>query len=324
MNNKIVILSMVVVGMFSNIAFAGGTHAHEHKAEEKKDGHSGGHEEKGHGGEGHAHDSEGSPVGAPVDAKMATRTIKVTTKDTMRYEFSDKLNLKAGEVVKFIVTNEGKIAHEFSVGDAEEQKSHQAMMMNMPNMVHSDGNTVTVKPGETKELIWKFTEGAEVVFACNIPGHFQAGMFKKASVEGGGDKKKIKDIIAGIKFGWENGDGTPFRKNFLNFEGARYIESGGQNPGLDSLVNHHVEPEKDAFEYMNLDFSNIEIHFEGANKGFAWAIADSRFKAKAKKSGKMYDKNGYQTFLFRKIDGAWKVVHTHSSSRDFKPKKHGH
>ena len=50
------------------------------------------------------------------------------------------------------------------------------------------------------------------------------------------DKQEIIDIISGIKNGWENGDGTPFRKTFLDFKGARYIESGGQNKGLDSLV----------------------------------------------------------------------------------------
>jgi len=135
------------------------------------------------------------------------------------------------------------------------------------------------------------------------------------------DKQAIMDIISGIKFGWENGDGTPFRKTFLDFKGARYIESGGQNKGLESLVSHHVEPEKGAMEYMTLDFNNVEIHFEGKKKKFAWAIADTRFKAKLKKSGRELDKSGYQTFLFRKIDGAWKVVHSHSSGRDNKPKK---
>ncbi len=133
--------------------------------------------------------------------------------------------------------------------------------------------------------------------------------------------QKILHIIKRIKYGWENGDGTPFRKYFLDFKGARYIESGGQNPGLDSLVNHHVEPEKDAFETMNLEFNNVEVHFEN---DFVWAVADTRFKAKAKKSGKEYDKSGYQTFLFRLIGGEWKVVHTHSSSRDYRPKKKSH
>jgi len=74
-------------------------------------------------------------------------------------------------------------------------------------------------------------------------------------------------------------------------------------------------------EYMILDFNDIEVNFEGKDKSFAWAIAATRFKAKIKSSGLELDKKGYQTFLFRKIDGAWKVVHSHSSSRDSRPKK---
>lgn len=132
------------------------------------------------------------------------------------------------------------------------------------------------------------------------------------------DKKAIIKIISSIKYGWENGDGTPFRKNYLDFKGARYIEGGGQNAGLDSLVEHHVEPEKDALEYLKLNFSEIEIHFEGQDKSFAWAIADTRVKGKVNKNGHVFDKTGFQTFLFRKVNGTWNVVHTHSSSRNKK------
>ncbi len=135
------------------------------------------------------------------------------------------------------------------------------------------------------------------------------------------DDQQIKSIINEIKYGWENGDGAPFRKNFLDFEGARYIESGGQNEGLSDLVEHHVEPEKDALKFLSLDFSKIEIHYEN---DFAWAVANTRVKGEVRKTGKVFDKSGFQTFLFRKIEGDWKVVHTHSSSRDFKPKKHEH
>ncbi len=138
------------------------------------------------------------------------------------------------------------------------------------------------------------------------------------------DEQKIKSIISAIEYGWENGDGKPFRNHFLDFKGARYIEGGGQNRGLDSLVSHHVEPEKDAFEYLKLDFSKIEVHFEGADKDFAWAIADSRVQGKVKKSGRVIDKAGYQTFLFRKTADDWKLVHYHSSSRDYRPKKKAH
>ena len=129
------------------------------------------------------------------------------------------------------------------------------------------------------------------------------------------DTEAILKIIAAVEYGWENGDGKPFREHFLDFEGARYVESGGQNEGLDDLVTNHVEPEKDALEYLTLDFSNIEVHFEG---DFAWAIADTKVGGKVRSSGVEFDKKGFQTFLFRYVDGAWKVVHTHSSSRDAK------
>lgn len=135
------------------------------------------------------------------------------------------------------------------------------------------------------------------------------------------DESEIMKIIAAVKYGWENGDGKPFRQHFLNFPEARYIESGGQNEGLDDLVSHHVEPEKDSLVFLNLDFNNVEIHLEN---DFAWAIADTRVKGEVRKNGKTFDKSGFQTFLFRKVDNSWKVVHSHSSSRDYKPKKSDH
>jgi len=127
------------------------------------------------------------------------------------------------------------------------------------------------------------------------------------------DKDMIINIIQKVKLGWENGDGTPFRKHFLDFEGARYFESGGQNSGLNDLVEHHVEPEKDALTFLQLEYSNIQVHFEG---DMAWALADTEVKGKVRKSGKTFDKTGFQTFLFKKIENNWKVLHTHSSSRN--------
>ena len=142
-----------------------------------------------------------------------------------------------------------------------------------------------------------------------------AAFFLLSAFKAPQDEAPILEIIAAVEYGWENGDGAPFREHFLDFMGARYVESGGQNEGLDDLVTNHVEPEKDALEYLTLDFDNIEVHFEG---NFAWAIADTKVGGKVRSSGVVFDKKGFQTFLFRYVDGAWKVVHTHSSSRDAK------
>jgi len=126
------------------------------------------------------------------------------------------------------------------------------------------------------------------------------------------DRQALVEIIQAVESGWENGDGTPFRKHFLDFEGARYVETGGQNEGLTDLVENHVEPEGDALDDFDLVFSNVETHIEG---DFAWAIVDVELKATIVRTDRHIHKRGYETFLFRRTDGEWKVVHTHSSTR---------
>ncbi|MBV1919433.1 MAG: hypothetical protein KUG73_02025, partial [Pseudomonadales bacterium] len=165
--------SIVMLEMLPVSVQAGGSHEHDHKMS--------GHEMSKK--EMHQHDGEGSAVGKPATEADATKTIQVVTKDFMRYAFSPEPDIKAGDVVTFIITNEGQIPHEFSIGDKREQDAHRKMMQKMPDMVHEDGNTITVKPGETKKLTWNFSGtvkgSSEVVFACNVPGHFEAGMFHK-------------------------------------------------------------------------------------------------------------------------------------------------
>ena len=117
------------------------------------------------------------------------------------------------------------------------------------------------------------------------------------------DTAALLSIIHAVAKGWEQADGTPFREHFLDFEGARYIESGGQNAGLSDLVEHHVEPEGDALDSLELTFSNVETHVEG---DFAWAIATTEVKATVKSNKREIHNRGYQTFLFRQVDGEWK------------------
>ncbi|MEX0915087.1 MAG: nuclear transport factor 2 family protein [Wenzhouxiangellaceae bacterium] len=126
------------------------------------------------------------------------------------------------------------------------------------------------------------------------------------------DRQALVAIIEAIEHGWEDADGAPFRQHYLDVEGARYVESGGQNEGLTDLIEHHVEPEGDALSDFALDLNRIEIHLEG---NFAWAIADVEFTATMKQDGRQIHNRGHETFLFRRVGSDWKVVHTHSSSR---------
>jgi hypothetical protein len=129
------------------------------------------------------------------------------------------------------------------------------------------------------------------------------------------DSAALVAIIGAIEKGWEHGDGQPFREHYLDYDGARYVESGGQNTGLTDLIEHHVEPEGDALDNFELSLSDVETHIEG---DFAWAIANVEFTAFLKSEQRELHSRGYETFLFRLVDGNWKVVHTHSSSRPVK------
>lgn len=130
------------------------------------------------------------------------------------------------------------------------------------------------------------------------------------------DNAAIADIVLAIERGWETADGTPFREHFVDFDGARYIESGGQNTGLDDLIDHHVEPEGDALEGLDLTFTNLQTHVEG---DMAWAIADVEVRALVRKDQREIHNRGFETFIFKRVDGVWKVLHTHSSSRPVRP-----
>lgn len=172
---KLGLLSIALPLIVNNIAHAGGEHAHHHVKET--------HSKKAREHTGHNHTGHSSAVGVPALASTANKTIHVTMLDSMKYEFEPALHIHANEVIRFVVSNQGKIVHEFSIGDAEEQRKHAEMMRKMPDMQHKDGNTLSLKPGESGEIIWRFQGATDVVFACNVPGHFEAGMFSNIRVK---------------------------------------------------------------------------------------------------------------------------------------------
>jgi uncharacterized membrane protein len=139
----------------------------------------------------------------------------------------------------------------------------------------------------------------------NADGHHDAPVTRT-------EDAAILQIIDEIEAGWEDGSAAPFRMHFLDFEGARYFESGGGNTGLEDLIINHVEPEKTSIPDLELNVSNIDIHYEG---DFAWAVGDTTVQGTIARTDETLDRTGKQTWLFRKVDGAWRVVHTHSSSR---------
>lgn len=116
-----------------------------------------------------------NPVGEPGKAAQANRTVEVDMTDNMRFTPAE-ISVRQGETVRFVVKNSGAVKHELVLGTPEELKEHYAMMLKMPGMEHADDNMVSVAPGKTGEIVWRFTKAGKVDFACLQPGHYDAGM----------------------------------------------------------------------------------------------------------------------------------------------------
>ncbi|SLN63070.1 cupredoxin domain-containing protein [Oceanibacterium hippocampi] len=136
-------------------------------------------------------------VGHAGEAAKATRTVEIVMHDNF-YE-PEKVDVKAGETVRFTVRNNGELVHEFNIGTADMHRGHQkemmmmvehgvlepdrinheaakAMQADMGHGMHNDPNSVLLEPGKSGEVVWTFPEDAVLEFACNVPGHYEAGM----------------------------------------------------------------------------------------------------------------------------------------------------
>lgn len=121
-------------------------------------------------------------VGGPAEADAAVRTVEITALDAMTFEPAT-IEVAAGEAVTFKVTNAGETVHEFILGDAAMQRDYAEAMAHMPDgLPHDLPNAITLQPGETKELTWRFGDAGVLEYACHEPGHYEAGMRGQISV----------------------------------------------------------------------------------------------------------------------------------------------
>jgi uncharacterized cupredoxin-like copper-binding protein len=126
--------------------------------------------------------AEETPFGRAADPKRAKRTIRVEMSDAMRFSPAE-ITVKRGEAVRFVPVNNGKVMHEMVIGTMKDLKAHAEMMQKHPGMEHEEPHMAHVAPGKSGVLGWQFTKPGEFFFACLVPGHFEAGMIGKITVQ---------------------------------------------------------------------------------------------------------------------------------------------
>ena len=124
---------------------------------------------------------EQKPWGIAGDAKAVQRTIKFTMTDDMRFS-PDRIAVRQGDTIRFVLANHGKQMHEFVLGTKADLDEHAVLMRKFPNMEHDEPYMAHVQAGKTAAVIWTFNRPGEFDFACLIAGHYDAGMVGKVTV----------------------------------------------------------------------------------------------------------------------------------------------
>ena len=143
-------------------------------------------------------------IGSKGKESEVSRVVKVVMYDN--YYEPSSFQIKAGETVKFKVENAGMLVHEFNIANKMMHMKHQPEMMKMvengillafsidkekmkkmakmdKSMGHSHSNSVLLEPRQKGEIIWKFDNAVNIEVACNVPGHYQAGMIAKVNIK---------------------------------------------------------------------------------------------------------------------------------------------
>ena len=143
-------------------------------------------------------------IGSKGNENEISRIIKVIMYDN--YYEPSSFQINAGETIKFEVENAGDLVHEFNIANKMMHMKHQPEMEKMfdneilfsdyidkekmkkmakmdKSMGHSHSNSVLLEPKQKGDIIWKFDNAANIEVACNVPGHYQAGMIAKVNIK---------------------------------------------------------------------------------------------------------------------------------------------
>ena len=139
----------------------------------------------GPGAAGHGHGKGAFSAGEPGDPKKPARIVQVTMReaDGKMMFLPDRVEVKRGEQVRFMIQNAGLLDHEFILATTDENLKHAEEMKKNPEMEHDDPNAKRVAPGKNSQIVWRFTKAGEFEFGCLIPGHREAGMTGKVIVK---------------------------------------------------------------------------------------------------------------------------------------------
>tara|TARA_R110002072_G_scaffold87601_7_gene197619 strand:- start:1627 stop:2082 length:456 start_codon:yes stop_codon:yes gene_type:complete len=126
-------------------------------------------------------------------------------------------------------------------------------------------------------------------------------------------EQKVKEVLAAYKQKIEALNTEGMSDLFLTT--SEVFESGGSEGSFDHYLHHHLGPELKAFKAFNFNNYVVEVKVDGM---YAFATETYDYRIELAEGGRVIEKKGVATSVLKKVDNQWKIMRTHSSSRDKK------
>lgn len=115
-------------------------------------------------------------AGVPGDPASVMKVVRIDQLDQLSFDPASVV-VRVGDTVRFVVTNTGAIPHEFVLGNQAFQDQHEQEMSGMSGSPMPDeAGSISVDPGATEDVVWRFTRTGTLQYGCHLPGHYAAGM----------------------------------------------------------------------------------------------------------------------------------------------------
>ena len=134
------------------------------------------------------------------------------------------------------------------------------------------------------------------------------------------DKADKEDVIAVMKSYKDALQNLTTEGTFELFtKDSKVFESGGVEGSYAHYIEHHLGPELGHFKSFTFSDYKIDVQVDGAyaftTETYVYTIV---LNPNEKGEGRTIAKKGVATSILKKLEGKWKIIKTHSSSRNKK------
>ncbi len=105
-------------------------------------------------------------------------------------------------------------------------------------------------------------------------------------------------------------------------EDSQVFESGGTEGTYANYIEHHIGPELSHFNSFTFsDYAidaQVDLPYAFTTETYIYTL-DLKANKEKNREAQIISKKGVATSVLKKVDGSWKILKTHSSSRNYTP-----